>query len=157
MNRQIEVGRDEKDIPIMRPWRTGRFTRHRDRQQFVRGITTFDPSSAPTPDGTLNLWQGFAVQLRPGSWERLRVHIEMICCGNRDHYEYLIRWLARMVQQPAEQGEVAVVMRGAECGKGHRPKAMTHIIGPRTLAISNSKHLTGNFNALARLCVFVRG
>jgi hypothetical protein len=152
MNRLIEVGRDDKGNPILKPvaevW-----LHHR---QFICGVT-FDPSGAPTAEGTLNLWQGFAIQPRPGSWERLRVHIrDVICCGNRDQYEYLIRWLARLVQRPAEQGEVAIVMRGVEgTGKGTLARAMKRILGQHALAISNSKHLTGNFNAHLRDCVFL--
>lgn len=155
MNRVIEVGQDEKGNPILRPvaevW-----LHHLERRQFIRGVT-FDPSGRTTPEGTLNLWQGFAIQPRRGSWERLRVHIrDVICCGNREHYEYLIRWLARLVQHPAEQGEVAIVMRGTEgTGKGTLARAMKRILGQHALAISNSKHLTGNFNAHLRDCVFL--
>jgi hypothetical protein len=129
---------------------------HPNRRQFIRGVI-FDPSGRPVPEGTLNLWQGFATQPRQGSWERLRIHIrDMICRGNRVHHEYLIRWLARMVQHPDEQGEVAVVMRGAEgTGKGTLARAMKRILGQHALAISNSKHLTGNFNAHLRDCVFL--
>jgi hypothetical protein len=155
LNRKIEVGRDDKDNAIMRPV-ADVWLRHPQRHQFIRGVT-FDPSGAPTPEGTLNLWQGFAIQPRAGSWERLRIHIrDVICRGNREHYEYLIQWLARLVQQPAEQGEVAIVMRGAEgTGKGTLARALKRILGQHALAISNSKHLTGNFNSHLRDCVFL--
>lgn len=155
MNRKVEVGKDDKGNPILKPvaevW-----LHHSERRQFIRGVT-FDPSGCPVPDGTLNLWQGFAIQPRPGAWEKLRIHIrDVICCGNREHYEYTIRWLARMVQHPAEQGEVAIVLRGVEgTGKGTLARAMKRILGQHALAISNSKHLTGNFNSHLRDCVFL--
>jgi hypothetical protein len=155
LNRKIYVGHDKNGNVIMRPvaevW-----LNHTKRRQFVRGVI-FDPSGRPVPEGTLNLWHGFAIQPRSGSWEKLRIHIrDVICRGNREHYEYLIRWLARLVQQPAEQGEVAIVMRGDEgTGKGTLARAMKRILGQHALAISNSKHLTGNFNAHLRDCVFL--
>jgi hypothetical protein len=155
LNQRIEVGRDKQGNLIMQQvaevW-----LRHLNRRQFIRGVM-FDPSGRPVPDGTLNLWQGFAVTPKPGSWEKLRIHIrDLICRGNKEHYEYLIRWLARLVQFPAEQGEVAVVMRGVEgCGRGTLAKVMKRILGQHALAISNAKHLTGNFNAHLRDCVFL--
>jgi hypothetical protein len=61
-----------------------------------------------------------------------------------------------MVQHPAEPGEVAIVMRGDEgTGKGTLARAMMRILGQHAIAISNSKHLTGNFNAHLRDCVFL--
>jgi hypothetical protein len=60
------------------------------------------------------------------------------------------------VQRPAEQGEVAVVMRGNEgTGKGTLAKALMGMLGQHGLAISNSRHLTGNFNAHLRDAVFL--
>ncbi len=155
LNQQIEVGQDGRGNPILKPvaeiW-----LHHAERRQFIGGVT-FDPSGKPTPEGTLNLWQGFAIQPRRGSWERLRIHVrDVICRGNREHYDYLMRWLARLVQRLAEQAEVAIVMRGAEgTGKGMLARAITRILGQHALAISNSKHLTGNFNAHLRDCVFL--
>ena len=61
-----------------------------------------------------------------------------------------------MVQHPAEQGETAVVMRGGEgTGKGTLARALKRILGQHALAISNAKHLTGNFNAHLRDAVFL--
>jgi hypothetical protein len=82
----------------------------------------------------------------------LRDHIlNVICAGNQEHSDFLVGWMARLVQQPAERGEVAVVMRGGEgTGKGTLAKALLHILGQHGLAVSNSKHLTGNFNGHLR-------
>lgn len=105
----------------------------------------------------VNLWQGFSVQPRPGSWVRLRAHIrDVICGGNDGHFEYLLGWMARLVQYPAEQGEVAIVMRGGEgTGKGTLAKVLLHILAQHGMAISNTKHLTGNFNAHLRDAVLL--
>ena len=155
LNRRICLGQDGDGKPIYKPV-ADLWLRHHDRRQFIGGVT-FNPSGQHVRPDTLNLWQGFAVQPRAGSWSRLRDHIlEVICCGNQDHFTYLLNWMARLIQRPAEQGEVAVVMRGGEgTGKGTLAKALHHILGQHGLAISNSKHLTGNFNGHLRDVVFL--
>ncbi len=40
--------------------------------------------------------------------------LNVICSGEREHYDYLIRWMANAVQNPAEPGHVAVVLRGVD-------------------------------------------
>jgi hypothetical protein len=130
--------------------------KHRERRQYLGGVM-FDPSGQPAEADALNLWQGFAVDPQPGCWARMQEHIRtVICRGEADKFDYLMGWLARMVQQPAEQGEIAVVLRGAEgTGKGTLARAAIHLLGQHALAISNSKHLTGAFNAHLRDCVFL--
>jgi phage/plasmid-associated DNA primase len=64
--------------------------------------------------------------------------------------------MADMVQHPAKQGEVAIVMRGPEgCGKGTLVKALLRIFGQHGFAISNATHLTGRFNGHLRDCVLL--
>jgi hypothetical protein len=87
----------------------------------------------------------------------MQEHIErVICDGDAVRFAYLMGWLARMFQRPAEQGEVAVVMKGAEgTGKGTLAKAVMRMVGHHGLAISNGKHLVGNFNAHLRDVIFL--
>jgi hypothetical protein len=150
MNERVFVGLDEKDRPVMKPvaevW-----LRHPDRRQYVDGVV-FDPKTTESKPGVLNLWSGFAVKPAPGDWSLLRSHIQAIlCCSDPVRYEYLMGWLARMVQRPAEQGEVAVVMKATEgTGKGTLAKVLLKIFGQHGLAISNAKHLIGNFNSHLR-------
>jgi hypothetical protein len=155
LNRRIKVGEDEKGKAVMRGaadhWLTSP-----DRKQYINGIT-FDPSGRPQEKGVLNLWKGFATKPAPGDWTLMREHILYVICKNdRERFEYLINWLARMLQQPDTQGETAIVLKGGEgTGKGTLAKALLYIIGHHSLAISNSKHLTGNFNSHLRDCVFL--
>lgn len=150
LNRRIRVGQDDKAKPIIKPV-ADVWLHHPDRRQYIGGVV-FDPSGRHARADALNLWQGFAVQPRPGSWARLQDHmLTVICAGNRDHFDWLVGWMARLVQRPAEQGEVAVVMRGIEgTGKGTLAKALLRILGQHGLAISNGKHLTGTFNGHLR-------
>jgi hypothetical protein len=155
MNRRVTVGRDGNGNPIMRPV-ADVWLNHADRRQFVGGII-FDPSGLPTPAGKLNLWQGFGVEPRPGSWTLMQAHIrDVICSSAADQYDYLIRWIARMLQHPAEQGEVAVILKGQEgVGKGTLAKPLMRIFGQHGLSIFQAVHLVGNFNAHLRDCVFL--
>ncbi len=155
LNRLIKVGEDEKNRPI---WKTAAdvWLRHKDRRQYIHGVA-FDPTSTHARFGVLNLWEGYAVKPKPGNWSLLRDHIfNVICAGDPVRNDYLTGWMARMFQQPAEQGEVAVVMKGAEgTGKGTVAKALKRIVGHHSLAVANAKHLVGNFNAHLRDCIFL--
>jgi uncharacterized protein DUF5906 len=155
MNRQICVGVDGKKRPIMQS-KAAVWLAHPDRREYIGGVV-FDPSCSHVPDNALNLWQGYEVTARRGSWARMQDHIlNVICDGHKDYFDYLMCWMARLVQFPAQQGEVAVVMRGGEgTGKGTLAKALLHILGQHGLAISNVKHLTGNFNAHLRDCALL--
>lgn len=154
MNERVQVGLDEKKNPVLKG-AADVWLRHPDRRQFIAGVT-FDPTNAVQP-GVLNLWQGFAVKPAPGNWSLMRSHIEaVICDGDPVRFNYLMGWMARMLQHPAEQGEVAVVMKGGEgTGKGTLAKCLKHIIGHHALAIANGKHLVGAFNSHLRDVVFL--
>jgi hypothetical protein len=154
MNRNVRVG-TKPDGTATYQRAAEAWLRSPKRRQFIRGVT-FDPSGAAGPD-TLNLWQGFAVKPEAGDWSLMRQHVKkVICCDDPERFNYLTGWMARLVQHPAQQGEVAVVMKGGEgTGKGTLARALMHIMGQHGLAISNAKHLVGNFNSHLRDCVFL--
>ena len=153
-NRKVFLELDDKRKPILQNV-AAYWLGHVKRKQFLDGVL-FDPSCRDQP-GVLNLWQGFAVKPKSGTWALLRDHTRnVICDGNTEHFNYLMGWLARLVQHPGEPGEVAVVMRGGEgTGKGTIARAAKHLFGQHGLAISNGKHLTGNFNHHLLDCVFL--
>jgi len=154
MNERVQVGTDDKGNAVTRSTATV-WLNHPARRQFIHGVT-FDPTNQ-AQTGVLNLWEGYTVQPAPGDWSRLHSHIlDIICGGDQALFSYVLGWMARMVQHPAERGEVAIVMRGVEgCGKGTLAKVLKTIIGHHSLAISNAKHLVGNFNAHLRDVVFL--
>ncbi len=154
MNERIQVGVDMNGDPKMRNVASV-WLGHENRQQFIKGVA-FDPSGQ-TPDGVLNLWEGFGFEPVAGDWSLLREHIETVLCGgDRAQSEYLLNWLARLVQYPGQQGEVAVVLKGVEgCGKGTLATAVKTMIGHHALAIANANHLVGNFNEHLRDVIFL--
>ncbi|MCB8877599.1 primase-helicase family protein [Acidisoma silvae] len=150
LNEKVETGVDDQKRPVYKTV-ANIWLNHPERRQFIDGVT-FDPTTTKSEAGVLNLWEGFAITPALGDWSLLRSHIhQIICDGDRGHFDYLMGWMARMVQRPAEQGEVAVVMKGGEgTGKGTLAKALLKIMGQHGIAISNAKHLTGNFNGHLR-------
>jgi hypothetical protein len=128
----------------------------RERRQYLGGIV-FDPTNAARPD-KYNLWRGFAVEASLGNWECMRTHIWEVICAKDDAIEdYVLNFLARMVQQPAESGQVALTLKGGEgTGKGVVCRAMVKIFGAHGLHVVHATHLVGQFNAHLRdvICLF---
>ena len=155
MNRYVKVGTKEKGEPIYKPI-ADVWLHSPDRRQYIDGVV-FDPSGKDLPSGVLNLWKGFSVKPKPGDWSLLRDHIYSIVCGSDPvRFNYLMGWMARMLQSPAEQGEVAVAMKGGEgSGKGTVANALKTIIGQHSISICNTKHLVGNFNQHLRDAIFL--
>jgi len=122
---------------------------HEKRKQFDR-IVFLPGKEIP---GTYNMWQGFGCQARPGEFhQKFLEHIrENVCQGNHEYFRYLISWMARVIQRPAEPGEVAVVLRGGKgVGKSFFAKQFGALFGRHFLQVSNASHLVGNFNAHLR-------
>jgi hypothetical protein len=152
-NRKITVGAppNARQLDAATFW-----LNHEERRQYIDG-TVFDPSGRAISRDALNLWQGFAVAPRLGSWNLLKTHmLEVICSGNKELYFYLLYWAARMVQRPGEHGEVAIVLRGKEgVGKGIFVNALLHLLGQHGMHISNATHFTGQFNGHLRDCILL--
>jgi hypothetical protein len=147
MNKYIKVGEDKAGLPIMKPvgawWLANPNRRQFDHIIFAPGLDI---------KGAYNMWKGFSVAARPGDCSLLLGHIRNnICQGNEEWYNYLIQWLARLVQHPDSPGEVAVVLRGGKgTGKSFFAKQVGSLLGRHFLHISNPSHLIGNFNSHLR-------
>jgi len=118
-----------------------------------------------------NLWNGFSVMpLLPGdesarsSRDKLRewadieakdkcslylqmIH-EVICGGNQEYYDYLIKWMALTVQQPGIPIEVSVTMKGElGTGKGTFARIFGSLFGRHFTHLDRTEQLAGKFNA----------
>lgn len=155
MNRQIVIGMDAKNREIYAPlgkWWLG----HASRRQF-RSLM-FAPGREV--EGVYNMWRGFAVEPRAGDkHHKWMKHLETdICANNPVLFNYLIDWMARAVQHPDTPGEVAVVLRGRKgTGKSIFAKTFGALFGRHYWAVSDAKHIVGNFNAHLRDCVVLFG
>jgi hypothetical protein len=113
----------------------------------------FDPSRSH--EGWLNLWRGWAVQPKRGDWSLLQQLIrEVLCDGDRASAEYVMDWLAYMVQHPSQAAEVALCFKGEKgTGKGTLGRAASYLAGAHGLQISSPEHLVGRFNSHLQNCI----
>jgi hypothetical protein len=140
---------EEKQTPMGHWWLA-----QEGRAQYDHGIT-FAPAT-DAPPGKLNLWLGWAVDPKAGDCSLYLEHVKNnICSENEEHYQYLLKWMARAVQRPNEIGEVAVVLRGREgVGKGVFASQFGSLFGIHFLQVVQASHLVGKFNAhLMRVCL----
>ncbi|GGE19935.1 hypothetical protein GCM10011390_43990 [Aureimonas endophytica] len=107
----------------------------------------FEPAGAPS--GAYNLWRGFVESTDPGArCDRFLEHLRAQICRNEPAlFEWLIGWLAQMVQQPAVKPGVAVVLRG---GRGVGKSIVGQYVGAMCpmhhVTVAQPKHLLGSFN-----------
>jgi hypothetical protein len=116
------------------------------RRQF-KGVV-FDPRGT-TPDEYYNQWHGLAAEPLDGDCSKFLNFIrDVLCSGDQKAFDYLIRWCARAVQEPATPGEVAIVLKGAKgIGKTFFASHLGELFGDHYVEMSHSRHLVGNFNA----------
>jgi hypothetical protein len=154
MHRPIEIGRDKSGNPITMPM--GKWWLSQEHRRQYRKIV-FWPNREVPPD-QYNLWRGFGCDARPGDGHEgfLRHVRENLCGGDQQLFDYVVNWLARMVQKPDQPGEVALVIRGEKgTGKGFFFRTLGSLFGQHFMQVSNPKFLVGDFNAHLRDCVFL--
>jgi hypothetical protein len=147
-NRIVQVGTDKNGNaafgPLFETW-----LKSPQRRSFSRVVMAPPPLTAA--DHEYNLWKGFAIEPAPGVCDKFLAHLrDVICSGNEEQYDYLIKWLAFLVQCPGLMPKVAVAMRGRQgTGKGMLAKEMMkRIFGTRHFAhLSRSEELI-KWNAL---------
>lgn len=125
------------------------------RREYPNGFV-FDPSGRER-DGYLNLWKGWAIERAAGDWSLIKRHIiEVLATGDEQHGDYIIRWIAWMLQNPDRPAEVALVLRGEKgVGKGVIGRALGKLAGQHGIHLSSTSLMTGRFNAHMRDCIFL--
>lgn len=129
---------------------------HEDRCEYPGGVGLF-PNQPKRYHGYLNLWQGFTVEPKKGDWSHFRYHVlEVVCNGDEDLYEWVMDWLADLVQDPGNPKGTAVVMHGIEgCGKGTFAQMVGGLFGTHFKHLTSEEHLVGRFNGHMADAVFV--
>ena len=124
-NRKLpEVVRPENRPAYVR-WYRGVYKdwkyRH-NRRTYTQPVFAPDPDRLATeamPDsgGPYNLYVGANFEPAKGVCDLILGHIYNVWCRCDDEtYWYVIRWMARMVQQPGTQGDTVIVLRSGEGG-----------------------------------------
>jgi hypothetical protein len=120
---------------------------HPQCRQF-EGIRFMPHHDAPAKGVFLNLWRGWSVTPKTGDWSLFKAHIhDNLCSGNDEYYQYLLKWMAFIVQK-RERSDVIVLLRSSEEGTGKTFFAhhFGKIFGPAFMSVTNSEHVVGKFN-----------
>jgi hypothetical protein len=98
---------------------------------------------------TLNLWHGMTAVPKQGIWTGLRQYMEhVLCSSDKDAYQYLIKYLAHMLQKPEEKPGVMIVMLGGQgIGKGTLEIILRKMFAATTLMVSDVDSVVGRFNS----------
>jgi hypothetical protein len=126
--------------PLGRYWLS-----HPKRRQF-EGLV-FEPNRA-VPNH-FNLWQGFAVEPRPGDCSKFLAHMrDNICQGNEFIYKWVMGWFAQIFQHPEDKQDTSLVIRGKQgVGKSKVGEVMGSLLGRHSLCVAEPRYVTGRFNA----------
>ena len=97
----------------------------------------------------LNLWAEPPIRPQKGDWSLVKSHIyTIICDSDVKKYDYLIGFLAHMLQCPKEKPGVMIVLRsGQGTGKGALFQVIQRIWQATTLFASQIDSVTGQFNS----------
>lgn len=110
-------------------------------------------------ENALNLWTGFAVkQKKGGSWNLLREHVRVNMCNeDEEYFEWLLTWMAQLVQFPGEKQGSATVVKGAMgSGKTKLSFWLREAIGKaHSVEVTQSTQVLGKFNKLLESQILV--
>lgn len=136
-NQLVQIG--DKWIALGRFW-----FEHPDRREYKAIV--FEPGKE-TP-GRYNLWRGFPLDPKPGDCDLYLDHIrQQICHDDDDLFDYVIAWLADVVQRPRRRTGVALALVGEQgSGKGVFVSEFGKLFGRHFIHIAQGKHLTHHFN-----------
>ena len=128
---------------------------HINRRQVLK--IGFDPTNNPDDD-IFNIWKGlnisksFADTFDEDECKPLLDHILNVWCkGNETYYNYIMNWLAHLIQKPWIKMGVVICLRSTKegAGKGVVMNLLRKIIGDNHyFQCNNLEQLTGSFNSI---------
>jgi hypothetical protein len=113
------------------------------------GSIGYWPGDHDRPEKSYNLWRGWGVEPKQGDWSIIHdLVLDVIANGSHNKADYILNWLAHMVQRPWEKPGVALVLRGRKgTGKSLLIGIVTSAIGKsNALTTANGRSLFGQFN-----------
>ena len=113
---------------------------------------TFHPIDTRFHNGKLNTYMGRGCEPLECEESDVNLYLEhvknIICNSDPITYEYVINWLAHLIQRPWEKPEVAIVLKaGQGTGKGTFIDPIGQIIGSHYLHAQSPEQVIGKFNA----------
>lgn len=117
----------------------------------------FYPCPDKCPETVYNLFNGWGVKPVAGDVSPYLEHLEKtICNGDTQAYEYVLGWLAHLVQKPDEKPSVAIVLKAIPgTGKGSMVKPISQIMGMYGIQVNGAGQIAGRFNATMANRIFI--
>lgn len=135
-----------KDTDFINDWIEGGYRKK------IKGVR-FNPKEDPSEimsSGHYNLWRGFSCDPKAGDIEPfIDFTKNIICNGNDKYYEFLMDYLAHIVQTPWKKEGIAVILKGKKgVGKDTWIEAFASIFDKSHYLAANSMNvITNKFNA----------
>ena len=110
------------------------------------GLVFAPPPLVPGPND-FNMYQGRKLEAKAGKWPTLERFIrDIVCNGDDVKYEWLMLWMAHMVQFPGVKPGTAVIATGSGgVGKGTMGAILMKLAAPHTKQLENESHVVGQF------------
>ena len=126
-----------------------------NRRQYDNGMRFMPTSGESVVNGTLNLWQGFAVEARKPEGKSgaegcklfLDHGLKIICGGDEEHYNYMMKREA-FIAQRRTRSEIAIGLQTEieGSGKGIWCGGLNHLYGIHAMEVQNPEHVVGKHN-----------
>lgn len=141
LNRNVTYFDGKKSCSATRGWLS-----HPARREFRGGIV-FCPGE-PGPADAYNLWRGFAVVPGRGNFGKFLAHLrDNVCGGDLDLYDWLIGWIAQLLQAPQRKLGTSVCLVGAQgTGKTIVGFVLGKLLGRHYRQVGRDGLVTGRFN-----------
>jgi hypothetical protein len=130
---------DKKDVPFADYWLEHELTPLYRR--VVRTMGKHDPQD-------LNMHPGWSIEPKQGDWSKIKAHmLQTICAGNEEHYQWLLKWMAKGVQTSGPMGSAIVLAGPQGVGKNCWSEAYGSLWKEKAGIIQDANLVLGNFNA----------
>jgi len=118
-----------------------------DHQTRKSGLMFAPPPVVISPT-IFNTYQGRWFEAEAGDWPTIHDFIfRIVCHGDQAKYDWLMLWMAHMVQRPGELPGTAVVVRGeGGTGKGTFGDILKKLTFPHCKQLEKESHVLGNFS-----------
>ena len=148
-NANQTVYRNEKKLELAKYWMS-----HPQRRQY-EGIV-FDPSRREIPQH-FNLWRGFSIEPKLGDCSKFLAHLhDNVCRGDEALYNWVVGWMADIVQHPAKKVGTSLALRGPQgVGKTKVGEVLGSLLGPHYALVSDPRFITGRFNGHLVSCILL--
>ena len=108
--------------------------------------------SHPTEErpGYLNRWRGPVLEPKEGDCTLIMAFLlDVICDGDVEAFQYLLNWLAHLLQRPEEKPGIAIILLGGQgLGKGTLARILHRIFGDSFILVNQIDRVVGHFNGI---------